>query len=149
MDFGKSIRKRAQMIDKKLDEIVPNPYANTTEVKQSSRSHRKVNKPLFVSLGAVLACACISLGIVGLVQILKNNTYKIRPIINPNYNVIDAPEDTTPYQGRAPKLDINNYVSINFGFPEFSYVCELSRIAMQPCCLYAGGSLRALSQPPM
>ena len=121
MDFGKSIRKRAQMIDKKLDEIVPNPYANTTEVKQSSRSHRKVNKPLFVSLGAVLACACISLGIVGLVQIVKNNTYRSRPIINPNYNVIDAPEDTTPYQGRAPKLDINNYVSINFGFPEFSY----------------------------
>ena len=121
MDCGKSIRKRAFMMDKKLDEIVPNPYANVTEAKPIHRRGRKVNKPLIASLGAVLACACISLGIVGLVQILKNNTYRNRPTINPNYNVIDAPEDTTPYQGRAPKLDINNYVSINFGFPEFSY----------------------------
>ena len=79
-----------------------------------------------LSLGAAAACACFTFGCIGVVQILKyNNANKGRVTFDPDFKPQPKPdtdpEKTKPYIGKTPKVDLKNYVSTNFGFPEFSY----------------------------
>lgn len=119
MDFGRSIKKRAKLMDKKLDEIVPNPYQG-----QVKHNYSKVKKPLFIAFGTAAACACIAFGSIGVVEILKHhNDHKGNVIINPHPNPQPKPDPDKPqpYTGKTPTINIKDYVSANFGFPEFSY----------------------------
>ena len=117
MDFGRSIKKRAKLMDKKLDEIVPNPYQG-----QVKHNYSKVKKPLFITFGTAAACACIAFGSIGVIEILKpHNDNKGNVIINPHPQPKPDPDKPQPYTGKTPTINIKDYVSANFGFPEFSY----------------------------
>ena len=117
MDFGRSIKKRAKLMDKKLDEIVPNPYQG-----QVKHNYSKVKKPLFITFGTAAACACIAFGSIGVIEILKHhNDNKGNVIINPHPQPKPDPDKPQPYAGKTPTINIKDYVSANFGFPEFSY----------------------------
>ena len=121
MDFGRGIKKRAKMIDKKLDQLVANPYE-----EQIKHSHKSIKKPLLISFGAAAACLCVVFASVGIVHALsKNNSNKGNGIVfDPNYKPNENPDNTKPgsgYKGSTPKIDLKNYVSANFGYPEFSY----------------------------
>ena len=117
MDFGRGIKKRAKMMDKKLDELVVNPYGSHVK-----RSHRSIKKPLLISFASCAACVGVVFAAVGIIDALnKGNSNKGNGItFDPNYR--PNGDKTKPgYKGSSPKIDLKNYVSNNFGYPEFSY----------------------------
>lgn len=119
MDFGRGIKKRAKMIDKKLDQLVANPYEGKIE-----RSHKSVKKPLLISLASCAACVGVVFAAVGIIDALnKGNSNKGNGIVfDPNYKPNENPDKPKPgYKGAYPKIDLKGYVSANFGYPEFSY----------------------------
>lgn len=119
MDFGRGIKKRAKIIDNKLDQLVANPYEG-----QVKRSHKSIKKPLLISFASCAACVGVVFAAVGIVDALnKGNSNKGNGItFDPNYKPNENPDKPKPgYKGPSPKIDLKGYVSSNFGYPEFTY----------------------------
>lgn len=143
MDFGRGVKKRARMMDKKLDQIVANPYEG-----QVKRSHKSIKKPLFISFGAAAACLCVVFASIGIVKVIDNMSSNRGSgiIIDPDYKPEDKDKTKPGYKGTVPKIDLKNYVSNNFGYPEFSYFSFFANNVSMPRMAVRGTDLKDIGE---
>ena len=143
MDFGRGVKKRARMMDKKLDQIVANPYEG-----QAKRSHNSIKKPLFISFGAAAACLCVVFASIGIVKVIDNMSSNRGSgiIIDPDYKPEDKDKTKPGYKGTVPKIDLKNYVSNNFGYPEFSYFSFFANSVSMPRMAVRGTDLEDIGE---
>ena len=131
MGFGKtSLTKRAKEMDKKLDQIVKNPYEDVRDTKTSYVPRNNNKRPIIYALSG--AVACLAMGVLAFtVTNALNKRNDINPVIGNSSSRNHFSDDTTSrpidtssqyIDDRHPlNIDIEHYNSKNFGYGEYAF----------------------------